>query len=307
MPRIRSIKPTFWQDQRLSRMAALTRLVYLCLWSMADDDGRMEADAEAVYHFGFPREKQASIRGALDDLAASGRIVRYQGKDGSSLIAIPSWLKHQKIDRATPSTIEPPPVGESSTSPRESSRAIDEPSTSPRERSLGIGWDGKGGEGRGEEADPEPPPPSPSAPEPNPPEDDPDDDDPPAPAALLGERLHEPLALCAKVLDELEASGVESAWLEARIRAATPQGAWAWKKTTLAAWRTDHPRVPDDERHLPALPDSHGAKVEQLDADRQRAAKDLEEFQASGYTSRAAYVRDKALGKLKPPAQEPAA
>jgi len=59
--RIRTIKPEFWTDQRMSRMAAIERLVFLCLISMADDEGRVEADYEAVWHFGFPREDSRTL------------------------------------------------------------------------------------------------------------------------------------------------------------------------------------------------------------------------------------------------------
>lgn len=137
MPRIRSIKPEFWQDQKLSRLPALTRLVYVCLWSMADDEGRIEADAETVWHFGFPREDRGEVAKALRVLAESSRIVLYRGANGSECIAIPRWGVHQKIDKPSRSKIEAPPAfsGDSSNPPR----TLAEDSTTDLDQGSGSG------------------------------------------------------------------------------------------------------------------------------------------------------------------------
>lgn len=140
MPRIRSIKPEFWQDQKVSRLPVLARLVYICLWSMADDEGRIEADSETVWHFGFPRESREDVAKALRVLAESSRIVVYRGVNGSDLIAIPRWMIHQKIDKPTRSKIEAPPeVAADSSSPREESSNIRESSTTDRDLDQGSG------------------------------------------------------------------------------------------------------------------------------------------------------------------------
>lgn len=136
MPRIRSIKPEFWQDQKLSRLPALTRLVYICLWSMADDEGRVEADSETVWHFGFPREDRGEVAKSLRVLAESSRIVLYRGANGSECIAIPRWLSHQKIDKPSRSKIEAPPAfsADSANPPR----TFVEDSTTDRDQGSGI-------------------------------------------------------------------------------------------------------------------------------------------------------------------------
>lgn len=141
MPRIRSIKPEFWQDQRLARMPALTRLVYMCLWSMADDEGRVEGDAETVWHFGFPRESVEDITSALRTLVECSRVVLYRGENGLDYAFLPTFTKHQRIDRPSPSKFPVPPI----LTPIR--RTFDEPSTNAREGSDGIGEDRKGEEG----------------------------------------------------------------------------------------------------------------------------------------------------------------
>lgn len=102
------MKPEFWTDYRLSRMPSLTRLVFACLWSMADDEGRGEGDASTVQRFGFPMETTADVAAALDSLAADERIALYQVRD------IPHWQvvnfrRHQRIDKPQPSRLPPPP------------------------------------------------------------------------------------------------------------------------------------------------------------------------------------------------------
>ena len=120
--RIRSIKPEFWTDQRFSRMPVLPRLVFLCLISMADDEGRIEADPETVMHFGFPREDSRALASALDILTNTGRIVMYES-NGQKYIALPTWNRHQKIDHASKSKLPEPPIA-SLANPRESSRIL---------------------------------------------------------------------------------------------------------------------------------------------------------------------------------------
>lgn len=141
MPRIRSIKPGFWQDSRLSRFPALTRLVYICLWSMSDDYGRIEGDAETVWHFGFPREKIEDVSRALESLREASRVVPYRGQDGIDCLFLPYFNKHQKIDHPTESKIPAPPtVTSDSRTVREDSRAL---------AKTRAGLDGIGGEGMG--------------------------------------------------------------------------------------------------------------------------------------------------------------
>lgn len=127
MARIRSLKPEFWTDVRLARMPTLSRLVFLCAISMADDEGRIEGDAETIWHFGFPRESVEDVTKALRTLVECSRIVLYKGPEGVPIMAIPTFRKHQRVDRPYPSKLPPPPtLTPDSTSIR---RTIDERSS----------------------------------------------------------------------------------------------------------------------------------------------------------------------------------
>jgi len=146
MARIRTVKPEFWTDVRLSRLPTLSRLVFLCAISMADDEGRIEGDAETIRNFGFPRESVEDVSKALRALVESSRITRYAGPEGIPLMAIPTFTKHQKIDRSTRSKLPAPPTLTSdSTSPR---RAFVEPSLLDQGSGNGSGrGSGNGMEG----------------------------------------------------------------------------------------------------------------------------------------------------------------
>jgi hypothetical protein len=128
MPRIRSIKPEFWQDTRMARLPALDRMVFICLWSMADDEGRLEGDAETVRRFGSFREDSREVASALATLAKLSRIVIYE-VEGNPYIAIRHFNRHQKIDKPSQSKLPDPskgcePFGESSRLFDESSRSV---------------------------------------------------------------------------------------------------------------------------------------------------------------------------------------
>lgn len=97
MARIRTVKPEFWGDEKLSPMPALDRLVFLGLISMADDAGRLVDNVKTIDGFIFPGTDETA-RDSLDSLARCGRIVRYKSASGQRLIQIANWKRHQKVD-----------------------------------------------------------------------------------------------------------------------------------------------------------------------------------------------------------------
>ena len=68
------------------------------------------------------------ICGWLDELESQGHIRRYQAEDHAYLEVV-NFLRHQKIDKPTPSKL--PAFGESSSNPRESSRLARVPDPDP--------------------------------------------------------------------------------------------------------------------------------------------------------------------------------
>jgi hypothetical protein len=97
MPRIRTVKPEFWGDEKLAPMAPIDRLVFLGLLSFADDAGRLLDNEKAIDGFVFPESSDTS-RESLMRLAEIGRIVRYVSDSGQRLIQVSNWKRHQRIE-----------------------------------------------------------------------------------------------------------------------------------------------------------------------------------------------------------------
>lgn len=97
MARIRTIKPEFWADEKLSLLDPVTRLVFLGLISMADDAGRLIDNVKLLDGQLFPSTDD-TCRDALDILARTSRITRYRSSSGQPLIQISNWERHQKVD-----------------------------------------------------------------------------------------------------------------------------------------------------------------------------------------------------------------
>lgn len=138
MSRIRTIKPEFWEDEKLGKVSRDARLLFVGLISLADDDGRLRANPTLIRAQVFPYDTKTDVSAWLEELSRARRIILYQA-DGESYAEIPKFNKHQKIDRPSPSKLPAP--CEPSTSHREESRALDETSSTDQE---GNGMEGKG-------------------------------------------------------------------------------------------------------------------------------------------------------------------
>ncbi|HXE84104.1 MAG TPA: hypothetical protein VN513_12315 [Gemmatimonadales bacterium] len=108
MPRIRTVKPEFWQDEKMAALRPIDRLVFLGLISAADDAGRLVDSIKFIDGFIFPGTSDSAAE-SLDVLAGLSRIVRYVSESGQKLIEIAGWHKHQKVDNASKYTLPGPP------------------------------------------------------------------------------------------------------------------------------------------------------------------------------------------------------
>ena len=123
--RIRTIKPDFFLNERLADLDPLVRIVFAGLWCVADKAGRLEDRPRRLKAQLAPYDDLDMDR-ALAALAAAGHIVRYSSKPNSSkpinesgdqiavrLIAIPSFLIHQRPRADEPDSELPPPPDQS--------------------------------------------------------------------------------------------------------------------------------------------------------------------------------------------------
>ena len=98
MPRIRTIKPEFWSDEKLSMLQPIDRLVFLGLISMADDYGRVHDNVKVIDAFIFPNCSM-SVRESLAKLSGIGRVRRGLSVSGKAILEIVNWSKHQRVDK----------------------------------------------------------------------------------------------------------------------------------------------------------------------------------------------------------------
>lgn len=107
MPRIRTIKPEFWIDEKLALLVPLDRLVFLGLICVADDFGRLVDNVKTIDGMLFPYTDD-TCRESLDVLASVSRITRYSLPSGMKLIQINGWSKHQRVDKPSRSLLPGP-------------------------------------------------------------------------------------------------------------------------------------------------------------------------------------------------------
>lgn len=138
MARIRTIKPEFPQSETMGRVSRDARLLFIQLWTVADDSGRARGNSRVLASLLYPYDDDARelIEDWLSELETVEAIRRYV-VDGDTYLEIANWLKHQKIDK--PSASKFPKF-------EEGSRIL----ANPREHSSGdLGSEGKGKEGKG--------------------------------------------------------------------------------------------------------------------------------------------------------------
>lgn len=61
MPRIRSLKPSFWDSPNTAQADLAVRLLYMALWNWADDSGRGTANLKELEAFAFPHDDVTAL------------------------------------------------------------------------------------------------------------------------------------------------------------------------------------------------------------------------------------------------------
>lgn len=134
MARIRTIKPEFPHSESMGRVSRDARLLFILLWTLADDSGRMRGSSRILASLLFPYDDDANekIDGWLDELEAESSIVRYM-VETHTYCEILNWQSHQKIDH--PSKSKWPNFDQSSRDALEASRGL--PKSSARIKDQG--------------------------------------------------------------------------------------------------------------------------------------------------------------------------
>jgi hypothetical protein len=151
---MRYLKPEFWTDSAVVGMSPWGRLLFIGSWNFAIcEAGHLDDDALALKLKVLPADPINAIE-VLEEVIASGRIVREQTPDGRSYLRIRNLGKHQKVD-ARWATRCPYCATSTLANPQESFGEGGRGSTTHANSHLDSAQEGIGGERR--EKNPSPP------------------------------------------------------------------------------------------------------------------------------------------------------
>lgn len=107
MARKRMVDPSIWQSEDFSKLSTLAKLVFIGLFSLADDEGRGRANPMYLKSSLFPYNedlRSADIEKTLSEISSNMSVVFYSC-DGSSYYSLLSWYSFQRIDKPTSSQL----------------------------------------------------------------------------------------------------------------------------------------------------------------------------------------------------------
>lgn len=111
MARKRMISPEIWTSRNFSELSNFEKIVFISLFSHADDEGRGEADPTYISSMTFPYDKNrrdSDVKKALTKIAQTMSVQLYSVK-GNDYYYMTSWKRWQKIDKPSKSKLPPPP------------------------------------------------------------------------------------------------------------------------------------------------------------------------------------------------------
>jgi hypothetical protein len=101
MARNRLIKSEFWRDEKIGSLSHSARLLFISLWTYADDSGNGRADARLLRSQAFPYDANVTaenVEAWLQEIAGLGMIVLYEVA-GPRFYSVINFLRHQVINR----------------------------------------------------------------------------------------------------------------------------------------------------------------------------------------------------------------
>lgn len=116
MPRIRTIKPEFWDSPSVASASPWARLLFIAMWNWADDHGRGTANLKELEGFAFPNDaaftdrsgNTVHFRALVAEVADAFGVVFYTVR-GRPYYEIPSWDDHQRNERRSKESKHPSP------------------------------------------------------------------------------------------------------------------------------------------------------------------------------------------------------
>lgn len=109
--RIRTIKPEFWSDEKIGKLSRNARLLFIGLWSIADDFGVARSNLRWINAQLFPYDHLSikNLRTWLSELLNLGFIEEFSSKD-ETYFNIKHFKNHQVINRPSKFRNPEPPI-----------------------------------------------------------------------------------------------------------------------------------------------------------------------------------------------------
>lgn len=107
MPRIRTIKPSFWSDEKVVELSPLARLYFIGLWNFSDDYGNLEYSPKQLKMRIYPGDS-VNIEALTEELLTHEIVLQYE-VENKKYLHIRNFTKHQKINRISTEKCPPPP------------------------------------------------------------------------------------------------------------------------------------------------------------------------------------------------------
>lgn len=107
MARIRTIKPEFWEDEKIGKLPIPCRLFFIGCWNFADDNGIIRASASYLKSRIFPYDDNLRITEVQKyiDALLNARMLVPIIHEGESYYVIRTFRSHQKFDARYPNYI----------------------------------------------------------------------------------------------------------------------------------------------------------------------------------------------------------
>jgi hypothetical protein len=135
MARIRTIKPDFWTDEKVTECSVSARLFFIGCWNFADDNGNLQRSAKKLKMQIFPADS-IECEPLIQELSTHGLLIEYS-VNSEKFLHINGFNKHQIINRPSKTGLPKPNFNECS---RNNHAPLTEPS---RTEGKGIGEDKK--------------------------------------------------------------------------------------------------------------------------------------------------------------------
>ncbi|MEU3826502.1 HNH endonuclease signature motif containing protein [Streptomyces sp. NPDC029080] len=115
MPRIRTVKPEFWEDELLGVLPRDARLLFIATFNMADDEGLLRWTPAYIKAQAFMYDDDLTIADVgklMHCLTDTGLVFPYVGGVARQQMAVVvNFRKHQRINRPQKSKLPPPSLG----------------------------------------------------------------------------------------------------------------------------------------------------------------------------------------------------